>query len=254
MNRRIVIALRAYMLPFRRYPRTLIALAALLLLAGVFLLVLRRPSVTENGVAQPAPAVAATATPDLSGWAAVVAASEKSGVAIQAFRSGQLIRYGTGTVVSSDGLIATTLEVVPYTTPAAVYQVASPAGVARGYVVARDTRSNLALLKVEMTGLSIAQFVTARPAAGTPLALVGSLVQLSSFVPYFAHAWFASPVPSYGILDAVPAAELGGIRVVGADGRQAGIGYVRGGQVRMTYAADVEKFVQDYLQSLEPNL
>ena len=59
----------------------------------------------------PSPTVVVEPTPVPGEWAALVSSAEPSSVAIQTFQGGRVIRSGTGTVVSGDGLIVTVVDV-----------------------------------------------------------------------------------------------------------------------------------------------
>jgi len=188
-------------------------------------------------------------TPLPGEWSALAAAAEPSTVAIQTFQAGRIVRFGSGTVVSSDGLIATVLDVVPLV-PSATYQVTLPGRILRAQVVRRDAETNLALLKVDASNVTIARMASARALLGAPLAVVGGTVSVSSYVPYFVHAWVSSDLQRYAVLDAHVATTIAGGRVLGVDGRQIGIVFLRANQVRMIWADTLSALVQEYIGSL----
>jgi hypothetical protein len=98
----------------------------------------------------------------------------------------------------------------------------------------------------------VAPFVRAHPPVGTPVALVGGTVDFSAYQPLFVHAWLSNDRVTYTVLDATFQDILGGARVLTPDGRQAGITFLRGTQVRMVRSEQVQTFVDDYLDTLAP--
>lgn len=228
---------------------------SVLIVAGVLVwwVLIGPPSGSDqvpNGSDDIEPAVMQTPTP--GEWATLTAGAGPSTVAIQTFQSGRIIRSGSGTAVSSDGLIATVIDVVPFTEPLSSYQVTIADNVFQAYVVRRDLKANLALVKIDTSGLTIAQMATVRPLIGTPLALIGGMVNVSSYVPHFVQGWLSADFGSYAVLDANPVPYVGGSRVLNADGRQIGIAFLRSGQVRMIWAEDIAEFIDAYLDSIDP--
>lgn len=204
----------------------------------------------DDRAVAPAPTILVEPTPEPGEWAVLVSSAKPSTVAVQTFQNGRVVRSGTGTVVSADGLIVTVVDVVPF--GYRTVQVVTSAQVLRGAVVARDTKTNLALVKVEGQDMPVASFVRAHPPVGTPLALVGSIVDFSAYQPLFAHGWLSHDFVTYSVLDAAFQEALGGVRVLTQGGQQAGIGFLRGTQVRMVRSAQVQAFIDGYLDTLVP--
>ena len=227
-------------------------ISVLLLAAGLVWWVLVGPpqysGSGNDGSDQEEPVVVQTPTP--SEWASLTAGADPSTVAIQTFQSGRIIRSGSGTSVSSDGLIVTVMDVVPFTNPPSSYQVTISGHVYRAFVVRRDIKTNLALLKTDASELSIAKMMTSRPMIGTPLALIGGIVHVSEYVPLFVQGWLSYDLGRYAVLDANLNPLLGGGRVLVDDGRQIGIAFLRSGQVRMIWAEDIVEFIESYLDSI----
>ena len=109
-----------------------------------------------------------------------------------------------------------------------------------------------ALLQVQTQGMSVSSFVRAHPQVGTPLALVGGLVDISAYQPLFAHGWLSHDFVTYSVLDAQFQDILGGARVLTPDGRQAGVVFMRGTQVRMVRGEHIQAFIDGYLDTLVP--
>lgn len=190
-------------------------------------------------------------TPTPTEWSNLAAGATPSSVAIQTFSGNLIARFGTGTIVSSDGLIVTVADVVPILSPSAVYQIVLNGRVLRAHVVKRDFSRNLALLKADVADLTIAQMTQTRPLLGAPLALVGGIVDVSLYAPFFSHAWLSYDVDRYGVLDADFRPTLAGARVLALDSRQVGIVFLRAGQVRVTWTDRIDAFVQEYLNALD---
>lgn len=196
---------------------------------------------------QPTAPVTVVETPSPNEWSNLAASTMQSSVAVQTFSGNQVARFGTGTVVSSDGLIVTVADVVPQTSPAAVYQVSANGRVLRAHIVRRDFVRNLALLKADVGDLSIARMTQTRPLVGTPLAIVGGIVDVSVYAPFFAHGWLSYDIGQFGVLDADFRPTIAGGRVLDADARQVGIVFLRSGQVRIVWTDQIDAFVQEYL-------
>jgi hypothetical protein len=120
----------------------------------------------------------------------------------------------------------------------------------RARVVKRDYPKNLALLKADVADLSIARMTQTRPLPGTPLAIVGGIVDVSDYAPFFSHGWLSYDIDRYGVLDADFRPNLAGARVIALDGRQVGIIFLRSGQVRVIWTDQIDAFVDEYLDAL----
>ena len=75
-------------------------------------------------------------------------------VAIQSFQNKRLIKQGTGFIMTSDGLIVTAADLVPAW--ATEYLVFRNDNFLTAQVIKIDSKSNLALLKIEEVNLSVA--------------------------------------------------------------------------------------------------
>ena len=97
-------------------------------------------------------------------------------VSVQSFSGNRVIRYGSGVILTEDGIIATVNSVVP---TGASYQIWIDGSPLKGIVVARDWSNNIALIKVEGSGLGVASLSSNSPEAASSLLMVGELVDLS---------------------------------------------------------------------------
>lgn len=242
------------MSPVERFQWKVVVPVTVLVLAGVLVwwVLVGPPGYRQAQFYQPQPTteVIAVQTPKPNEWSNLAAGTIESSVAVQTFSGNRIARFGTGTVVSSDGLIVTVADAVPVTSPSAVYQVVAPGRVLRALVVKRDLARNLALLKADAGDLSIARMTQTRPLVGTPLAIVGGIVDVSEYAPFFAHGWLSYDANRFGVLDADFQSILAGGRVLDTDGRQVGVIFLRSGQVRVVWTDQIDGFVQEYLDAI----
>jgi hypothetical protein len=175
-------------------------------------------------------------------------------VAIQTFSGSTLVRTGSGTIVSSDGLIITTAAVAPYGSGSYIYQVAIGDGrLLRASYVWRDG-SGLALLRVAATDLNTVPFdQNIAVYAGSPVTLVGAFLSLSRYTPVIMPAVipYAADIRDIPLsVDRLFAARLVSARVVDEDGRSIGLVQLAGAYPRMISAAVINTFVDRYLFSV----
>lgn len=208
-----------------------------------FLATISQPAVT--------PTPLATEAPMPNEWSALTSDADPSSVLIQTFQGGRVIRSGTGTIMSSDGLIVTVTDVVPFTSPSATYQVIAGERFIRAQVVRRNYQQNLALLKADVGDLTIAQTTATRPLVGSPLAIVGGISEVSRYRPYFVHGWLSYDLDEYAGLDTAFVPTLAGGRAMTADGRQVGVVFLRSERVLMVWMEAIQAFVSEYLGERE---
>lgn len=171
-------------------------------------------------------------------------------VALQTFDGPALVRSGSGTVVSSDGLIVTTTAAAPYGSGSYVYQAATSGGaLVRAHGVWRDQGAGLVLLKVQAWDLDTVPFDEAVPLqAGTTATLTAAFVQLSRYIAVLVPATIPyvtdREIPLS--LDRSLASVVAGARVVDRSGRS--LGLVQFGQYpRLIPSSAVNAFMQQYL-------
>lgn len=169
-------------------------------------------------------------------------------VSVQSFYGTTLARYGSGIVVSADGLIVTTADVAA--PGATLYQVFIGDKISRAQLVRRDTRSNLALLKVSDTGLSLAPVVhDFRFSNGQEVRVVGKRVRLSVGVLFVQRALVSAVDGGAPLLDLVLQDFLSGASVVTSHGDVVGIIQLHANAAEVISSADLEKFIQQYLHA-----
>jgi hypothetical protein len=103
-------------------------------------------------------------------------------VAIQSFSGGQLVRSGSGIVLTQDGLLATTNSVVPEN--ADVFQVFSGGKVYKAKVVFRDYDKNIAIISVPDASFQVAKFKPDPPDLGRQLLIFSKQVSFSKENPF----------------------------------------------------------------------
>lgn len=189
----------------------------------------------------PSPSPTAIPTPFPDAWEKIAADASLSTVAIQSFQGGALVRSGSGIILSSDGLVATTADVVPVGMSA--YQVVFDDKVARGVVIARATAANLALIRVDASGLTVSALDRIdRPASGREFIITGKLVTLTGPAAFTQKALVNYTAGKTTVLDTARNTFISGGKIVNATGRVAGMAALRDGKVLMIPASDIDDF------------
>lgn len=98
-------------------------------------------------------------------------------VAIQSFRGGELIRSGSGLILTRDGMIVTTNAVA--TATADIFQVISGGKILKGSIVLRDYAKNLVLLSVAENDWAVAGFSDELPKIASNQMIVGKVARFS---------------------------------------------------------------------------
>jgi S1-C subfamily serine protease len=181
-------------------------------------------------------------------WHKLVSEKELTSVAIQTFKNAELIRYGNGIILSSDGLIATTVDVVPY--GSYIYQIAYDSRIFRGTVVLRDYSKNVALVKVGATGLNVTKLdMSTYYGSGTELVLTGKFVRLSQPVLFSQRAVVNYVMGDLITLDTIPSAFLSGAQAVHNNGGTLGIVYLRGGYAHLINSEILKDSLENYFNN-----
>lgn len=205
----------------------------------------------SGGDATPTPTTIATRTP--------LAVSERvsslsiGSVAVQTFNGSVLVRSGSGTAVSSDGLVLTTSAVAPYGSGSYVYQVATSSGeVLRAKGVWR--RDGLVLLQIAATDLSAVLFEEGDDVqAGREVLIVGALTSLSQYTPVILPA----TIPYITERDMPISFDRGfqlllaGARVVDKSGRSLGIILLTTSHPKVVSAGTLNAFLEQYLAATQ---
>lgn len=182
-------------------------------------------------------------------WEQISADASLSTVAVQSFSRGTLIRSGSAIVLSSDGLLVSTSDAIP--AGASVYQVVFGDRVLRGKVVARDYLKNIALLKIEISGMTVSTLDHFQQySSGREFVLTGKLIMVNQPQVFTQRAFLNYRSGETDILDTSFSLFLSGAKVVTADGSMAGMASLRNGKVSMISAALIDSFFKQYLQRL----
>lgn len=111
---------------------------------------------------------------------------EPSVVAIQSFSAGQIIRSGSGLVLTQDGLIATTTSVAPAN--AEIFQVFDGGKIYKAKIVFRDYANNIAIMSVPEADLRVAGFKSDLPNLGQELLVFSKLISFNKESPLIEEA------------------------------------------------------------------
>lgn len=177
-------------------------------------------------------------------------------VTVQTYSGATLIRQGTGTAVSVDGLVLTLASIAPYGSGSYVYQVATPHGqVARAYRVASDRQAGLVLLKADIGDLDAVLFDDGARGlnSGQGLESVSSRIAVSQFEIMRLPVWVVSIMRDHEItlsLDRAYGPLFHGARLI--DASQRSVGIIRyGTQPVLISAASLNSFIESYLAGVK---
>lgn len=230
------------------------------LVSGPLVFNLIKSSLVEYVDEKPAPEFAPITTPaetrlstdpfpEPDFWQKIVSDGALSTVAIQSFKSGKIVREGGGIIVSSDGVVITTLDVI---SGADVLQIFNEDKILRAQVIRYDGFKNLALIKINTSNMNVARFdrnYQFQP--GQDVVVSGKLVELSN-PSVFAQKGIVNRVFSKDvILDVEPNYFLSGSKVINSSGIVVGMTYLRNGFVYLIKAETMDDFAKNYFESLK---
>ena len=171
-------------------------------------------------------------------------------VALQSFSQGQLLRSGSGLILTRDGLIVSTNSVLP--AEAQIFQTLQDGKIYRGKVVWRDYRNNLAILSVPANDLTVSRLNFDQPALAEHLLLFARLVELAKDRPLLAEGLVTDQAPdqsSFGLSVAYDR-RFYGAAIGNAEGEILGILDFANGQAKVISAATINNALAAYLQKL----
>ncbi len=193
----------------------------------------------------PAPVVSPTPGPRDS-WQKVVADAMVSTVLVQTYSENRLVRTGTGSVVSSDGLVITTSDVVS----GQVYQVVADDKIFKAKILTRQSIAGLALLKIDADNLTVTNLNAAENLqSGKTVILAGKLLSVSAPTVFSQLALVSYTSASDVVLDTALNYFISGAKVITTDGTVAGITAIRSGKVVLIPAGTLKSFLSGYLAS-----
>ncbi|MEK7603698.1 MAG: serine protease [Patescibacteria group bacterium] len=215
--------------------------------SGSFIFNLIRNDLIDFLGTKPVPTPTPTSvSPDF--WQKIVSDHLLSTVAVQSFKNGKIIREGSGIVISSDGIIITTFDVVA---GADVFQVLYGDKILRAQLALYDGFKNLALLKVAATDMNATRLerdYQFQP--GQDAVVSGKMVKLSSSVIFAQRGMISYILPKEIIVDTESNNFLSGSKVINNSGIVVGMAYLRGGTVRLVTAKLMDDFAKSYFKSL----
>ena len=193
-----------------------------------------------NSVSTPTP------TPTLDFWEKVASKTSSSLVGIQTISGNRVIRQGAGIVVSSDGLVATTIDF--WGSKESVYQVFYEDKILKGELVSVDSKNRLILLKTSVSNSNIAELIAGDYKSGQDILLVGKSINVSKSIVVSQRGIISQVNNNEIILDTIPNKYLHGFGVSNKDGYIKGITYVKNGYVYLIKTEIIETFFKAYLE------
>ena len=117
-----------------------------------------------------------TPTPSPYLWEDLISEASLRVVAIQVLKDNRLVRQGSGLIISSDGVIATSSYLA---VSGAIYQVFYEGKIVKGIVADLDYKTNLLLLKVPDSYQNIADLGDISYKSGAEIMLVGKFMNIA---------------------------------------------------------------------------
>ena len=158
-----------------------------------------------------------------------------------------MVREGSGIVISSDGVVITTLDVI---SGADVLQVFHKDKILRAKVTKYDGFKNLALLKVDSADMDVTRLdrnYQFQP--GQDVIVSGKIVELSNSVVFAQRGMISYVFSKDIIVDTEPNYFLSGSKVINKSGVVVGMSYLRNGTVRLITSETMDNFVKSYFQA-----
>ena len=176
----------------------------------------------------------------------------RSIVLIQSFRGGQLLRFGSGAMLTNDGVIVTTNNVVPI--DADVFQVFINDKISKAKLIKRDTRNNLALLKIsEEMNQSPIVFSSSESKIGDINYIIGKYIEISTPAVFVQQAIISRKVKDIIYLDTKYSNDLSGSLTVNKNTEVNGIIFVDGSRVLAVESRIVKEFFESYSAKINEN-
>ena len=193
----------------------------------------------------PTPTPTVIVSPDF--WQKIVSDQILSTVAIQSFSGGKVAREGSGIIISSDGIIITTFDVV---SGAEVIQVFHKDKILRAQVMRYNDLKNLAILKVGETNMDVTRLERSYQfQPGQDVVVSGKTAELSVPVVFAQRGMISYILSKEIVVDTKPAYFLSGSKVINNSGVVIGMAYLRNGTVRLITAETVDDFVKSYFET-----
>lgn len=176
----------------------------------------------------------------------------RSIVLIQSFGKGQLLRFGSGAVLTNDGLIITTNNVVPI--GADVFQVFIGDKIVKAKIVKRDTRNNLALIKIsEEIKQPPITFSSSEAKIGDINYIIGRYIEISSPAIFVQQAIISRKTKNIIYFDTRYSNDLSGSLAINKNTEVSGIVFVDGSRVLAVESGVVKEFFESYSAKINEN-
>lgn len=213
--------------------------------AAWFLLLFLSGNTTEKPIPAPTPTPVIVSS---DFWQKIVSDHVLSTVAIQSFKSSKIIREGSGVVISSDGVIVTTFDVI---SGADVLQVFYRDKILRAKVTKYDGFKNLALLKVDSVDMDVTRLERSYQfQSGQDVVVTGKLIELSNSVVFAQRGMIGYILSKDIVVNTESNYFLSGSKVINNSGVVVGMSYLRGGAVRLITSETIDDFVTSHFESL----
>lgn len=192
----------------------------------------------------------ATPTPSFSTtyfsgfWEKTISENSSTLVSLQVFLANQVIRQGSGIIVSSDGLIVTVGDMA---VTGAVYQVFYEDKILKGTVVSRDYNHNLLIIKTDYAYPNVVDLSSKNYDNGQEVVLVGKLLDFSKPIAYSQRGTISYITDKNVLIDTVVNKNLYGYSIINRENNFLGLSYLRNGKVNLVIASAIQNFLQEYL-------
>jgi len=194
----------------------------------------------------PAPTPTPIVSPDF--WEKITSDHALSTVAVQSFKDGKVTKEGSGMIVSSDGLIVTTFDLI---FGVDVIQVFYQDKILRGQLVKFDSFKNLALIKSGAADVDVARFdrnYQFQP--GQDIIVSGKVIELLHSNAFAQRGMVSYILSKDVILNTEAKYFLSGSKVIDNSGVVIGMAYLRNGMVHLVKAEAVDDFIKSYFESI----
>lgn len=177
-------------------------------------------------------------------WQKIVANSSLSTVAIQSFQGNVLKKQGSGIILSSDGLIITTIDVVV----GKKVQVFFEDRIIQATVIKKDIINNLALIKTEEGNFNVSGLDNPDSyESGQDYILAGKLLDLSKITIFSQKALVNYVLDNKIVLDSQPNDFINGAKAFNSDGKMIGMSYLKGDKVYLVKSSIINELYNNYL-------
>lgn len=214
--------------------------------ASIFLYFSDRNSANISEATVPVPTPTISLSPSLGFWEKIIFENSLTSVSIQVFQADQIIKQGSGVVVSSDGLVVTVADLAAPATNG-VYQIFYDDKILRGTVVSKDYNRNLLLIKTNYTYPNVMDLSAKNYDNGHEVVLVGKLLDFSKPRIHSQRGTISYITDKSVIIDAIANRNLYGYAILDGERNFIGLSYLRNGKINLVKANTIQDFLQGYL-------